>query len=200
MRRLLSHLRSQAVGYLALFVALCGTAYAVSLPPNSVGTKELKNGSVTAKKIAKDAVTSSRVKDGTLQAKDFAPGVLLKGATGATGPAGPAGGADTEILWAVVKAGDGVKAPVLARGHHALSVNRLGKGGEEVTFDRDVSQCAYSVTSGGSEPLYSAGISGPLFITVNPKFSADTVLVTTGDKPSGSVEAIDIDFHLIVAC
>lgn len=186
---------------MALFVALCGTAYAVNnLPPNSVGTKELKSHAVTTKKIAKDAVTSSRVKDATLQANDFAPGVLLKGATGATGPAGPAGGADTEILWAVVKAGDGVKAPVLVRGRHALSVNRLGQGSEEVTFDRDVSQCAYAVTEGGAQPIYSAGINQPQFITVNPKFASDTVLVTSGDKPSGSVEAVDADFHLIVAC
>jgi hypothetical protein len=202
-RRLLSHLRSNAVGYLALFVALGGTAYAVNLPANSVGTKQLKNEAVTTKKVKDDAITTGKVKDGSLQAQDFAAGALPKGPTGATGPSGvtgPSGGADTSILWAVVKAGDGVKEPELVRGHHALSVTRLGPGGEEVKFDRDVSECAYVVTEGGGAPLYSAGIGQPQYITVNPKFASDTVLVTTGDKPSGSVEAVDANFHLIVAC
>jgi hypothetical protein len=113
---------------------------------------------------------------------------------------GPSGGADTSVLWAVVKAGNGVKEPELVRGHHALSVTRLGPGAEEVKFDRDVSECAYVVTEGGGAPIYSAGVGQPQYITVNPKFASDTVLVTTGDKPSGSVEAVDADFHLIVAC
>jgi hypothetical protein len=46
------HLRGNLVGYIALFVALSGTAYAaVNLPKNSVGTNQLKNGAVTLKKI-----------------------------------------------------------------------------------------------------------------------------------------------------
>ena len=41
------------VSLLALFVALGGTGYAAfSLPTNSVGTKQLKNGAVTSKKVA----------------------------------------------------------------------------------------------------------------------------------------------------
>jgi hypothetical protein len=205
-RRLLSHLRSQAVGYLALLVALGGTAYAATLPANSVGTKQLKNESVTTKKVKDDAITTGKVKDATLQAQDFAVGALPKGPTGATGATGPSGvtgssgGADTSILWAVVKAGDGVKEPELVRGHHALSVTRLGPGSEEVKFDRDVSGCAYAATQGGGAPIYSAGIGQPQYLTVNSTFASDTVLVTTGDKPSGSVEAVDANFHLIVAC
>jgi hypothetical protein len=49
---MLQHLRTNFVGYLALFVALSGTAYAASsLPKNSVGTKQIKNRAVTAAKI-----------------------------------------------------------------------------------------------------------------------------------------------------
>jgi hypothetical protein len=52
MNRLLSHLRANIVAYLALFVALGGTSYAaVRLPADSVGTKQLKNGSVTPIKL-----------------------------------------------------------------------------------------------------------------------------------------------------
>jgi hypothetical protein len=51
----------------ALFVALGGTSYAAfTLPKNSVGTKQLKNGAVTNKKLANGAVTASKVKNGSL--------------------------------------------------------------------------------------------------------------------------------------
>ena len=72
------HLRSNAVAYLALFVALGGTSYAaVQLPKDSVKSKQVKNRS--------------------LKAVDFKKGVLKPGpkgkagATGATGAAGAAG-------------------------------------------------------------------------------------------------------------
>ena len=50
--RLLTHLRGNAVAYVALFVALGGTSYAATaLPRGSVGTRQLRNGSVTPKKL-----------------------------------------------------------------------------------------------------------------------------------------------------
>jgi hypothetical protein len=51
---------------IALFVALGGGAYALNLPKHSVGTKQLKAKSVTAPKIAKDAVTGAAVKESSL--------------------------------------------------------------------------------------------------------------------------------------
>ena len=67
---------------LALFVALGGSAYAAGvLPLNSVGTAQLKAGSVT----------SGKVKDRTLKAVDLARNQLKAGPKGDTGPAGPAG-------------------------------------------------------------------------------------------------------------
>ena len=73
---------STVIAAIALLVALGGTAYAAGvLPANSVGTAQLK----------KDAVVSSKVKNGSLVAADFKPGQLPRGAPGAAGPAGPAG-------------------------------------------------------------------------------------------------------------
>jgi hypothetical protein len=73
------------VALLALVIALGGAGYAaVSLPRNSVGTTQLKAS----------AVTSAKVKDYSLLAKDFRKGQLPRGedgATGATGPTGPPG-------------------------------------------------------------------------------------------------------------
>jgi hypothetical protein len=70
--RILTHVRSNVIGYLALFTTLGGVGYAATaLPKNSVGTKQVRNGS--------------------LLAKDFKAGQLPAGATGATGPQGPQG-------------------------------------------------------------------------------------------------------------
>jgi hypothetical protein len=50
------------VAIVALVVALGGTSYAAfSLPKNSVGTKQLKNGAVTTNKIKNGAVTGSKM-------------------------------------------------------------------------------------------------------------------------------------------
>ncbi len=83
--RSLLHRRPSATAVIAvtaLVVALGGTGYAATvLPANSVGTVQLK----------KNAVTSTKVKNGSLLKADFAAGQLAAGATGATGPTGPAG-------------------------------------------------------------------------------------------------------------
>jgi hypothetical protein len=55
--KLLNHFKHNVVGYLALFVALGGTSYAaVNLPAGSVGTRQLRTGAVTNKKLAKGSV------------------------------------------------------------------------------------------------------------------------------------------------
>lgn len=52
-RRLIQHVRANAIAYLALFVALAGTSYAVeSLPANSVGARQIRNHSITPDKLA----------------------------------------------------------------------------------------------------------------------------------------------------
>jgi hypothetical protein len=87
--RLLSHLTyANVVSTVCLFVVLGGTAYAaVTLPANSVGREQLKA----------NAVSSSKVQDGSLLRKDFKAGQLpagprgAVGQTGATGPAGASG-------------------------------------------------------------------------------------------------------------
>jgi hypothetical protein len=64
------------VATVALFVALGGTSYAAL---------QLSKGEVKRRHIARDAVTSPKVKDGSLLAKDFRGGELP------AGPQGPAG-------------------------------------------------------------------------------------------------------------
>lgn len=76
------HLARNAVSYLALFVAMGGTSYAAfSLPANSVASRQIRA----------NAVSSAKVKDRSLLARDFAKGQLPRGAAGPTGPAGQRG-------------------------------------------------------------------------------------------------------------
>ena len=60
------HLRGNAVAYAALFIALGGTAYAASLPANSVGTRQLQDRAVTGQKVAKDTLAGFNIKESTL--------------------------------------------------------------------------------------------------------------------------------------
>ncbi len=106
MRGRFSRLRltpATVISAIAVFFALGGIGYAAA----TIGTSDIKNGAVTAKKLHKKAVTTKKIKNGAVNSKKVkdnslkcldvrftcpptgAPGP--RGATGATGPRGPAG-------------------------------------------------------------------------------------------------------------
>src|ERR1044072_4313803 len=68
---LIRYLRQHHLGLIAVFIAATGTAYAGAVPRNSVGTKQVRNGS--------------------LLGKDFKEGVLPRSLSGVEGPRGPEG-------------------------------------------------------------------------------------------------------------
>jgi Collagen triple helix repeat (20 copies) len=106
----------------AVFLVLGGGAYAATaIPPNSVGTRQLKNNSVTG----------AKVKDGSLLAKDFGTGQLPAGAQGPAGAAGPRG--ETGATGATGPEGDA--GPTGARGEVGDEGPRglTGAPGEEGT-------------------------------------------------------------------
>ena len=92
MRKRLKHTRPNhavVVAYLALFVALGGSAYAFHLGKNSVGPKQLKKNAVTTAKVKNEAITAGKVKKATLT------GTQVKASTLGTVPnASHAGSAD----------------------------------------------------------------------------------------------------------
>ena len=87
MHRLRPHLTyANVVSTLCLFILLGGVGYAAAtLPANSVGTKQLK----------RSAVTSAKIKNGTISRSDLSQGVRVAldraGVPGPVGPTGPAG-------------------------------------------------------------------------------------------------------------
>jgi hypothetical protein len=106
---------AMVVAFIALFVAIGGSSYAVTrLPAKSVGTKQLRKGAVKATNLANGAVTGAKVKNGSLTAADIRvaslAGITAANATNATNAthAGAAGALDRVTY---VSQGGSVPAP-----------------------------------------------------------------------------------------
>jgi hypothetical protein len=69
------HLRGNVVGYVALFVALSGTAVAIP-GHNNVKSKNIATGAVKSKAIAKGAVKSSKLANSAVGNQAIAPGAI----------------------------------------------------------------------------------------------------------------------------
>jgi len=90
----------------ALFIALGGSAYAVTeLPKNSVGTKQLKDSAVTTKKVTNGAVTGAKIKLSTLGTVPNASSANNARSLGGLRPSA----FQQRVRWAIVK-GDGTIA------------------------------------------------------------------------------------------
>src|SRR3954451_12012039 len=92
----------------AVFIALGGTSYALTLPRNSVGSRELKSRSVGASELKTGAVTSRDVKNHGMRLADISP-ATRKALRGTAGPPGPPGTSPVRYF-AAVNSGGGVAA------------------------------------------------------------------------------------------
>jgi hypothetical protein len=140
---------AMVVACTALLIALGGTGYAaLRLPPNSVTTVQVKNGS--------------------LLAKDFKRGQLPRGIAGPVGPAGPAGpqgpagpsGAGASLKWALVRADGGIAAQ---SGGITLAA-KPGTGAYLLNFGAAVTGHPILVSNGNANDLSDqrgAGTAGP---------------------------------------
>lgn len=83
-----SHVRANAVAYVALFFALAGSAVAVSsVERNSVGSRALKRDAVRSKHVDDGRLKGKDLKDATVESRDIDPDALAD----LEGPAGPPG-------------------------------------------------------------------------------------------------------------
>ncbi len=89
--RLLHHIRHNVVAYIALFIALGGSSYAVvNLPANSVGPRQLRNHTITPVKLDPKSIAGSvrawvDVDGGSRRACGWAVKQRGQGATTSTG-------------------------------------------------------------------------------------------------------------------
>ena len=149
---------------LALIVALGGTSYAaVSFPSNSIGTSQLQA----------NAVTSGKVKNGSLLSRDFKSGQLPKGATGAKGATGGTGASGAT----------GAAGVAGAKGD-------MGDAGSAVAFGKVASDGTIDLTK--SKSIVQANVTRPSTghycfsgVTFTPLNVVANVLISNGGAAPG---------------
>jgi hypothetical protein len=122
MRRIRDKLTyANVISSIALFIALGGTSYALTLPHNSVGAAQIRS----------KAVGPTEIRTGAVRSRES-----LRGRTGPTGPAGPPGPTYTA---AVTGLGEKVRGS---------SIGATGRGLNEslVAFSRNVDDCVSTAT------------------------------------------------------
>ena len=153
-KRIGTYLRRHHVALLALFLAVGGTSYAAAkLPTNSVATKQIKNGQVKSADLGKSSITSPKVKDGSLLARDFAFGQLPAGPAGPQGEQGKSGldGAPATKLFVSSDESGNVRASSGLTTEGQVSVT---PGTYVMQFDRDVTKCARVATIDGGQAAF----------------------------------------------
>jgi hypothetical protein len=184
------------VALLALFVALGGTSYAaLKLPKGSVGAKQLK----------KNSVTSPKVKPGSLLLSDFkrSQRLALRGPQGPQGLQGPQGtqglqgpaGLPATKLWAKVSSA----TPSIVRNSGATGLEgpaAIGLTGVyRIAFDQNISNClsvaSISTADGGQPPAGQIG-------TNNSAANPNAIVVATYNAAGTAVNTQD--FTVAVFC
>jgi hypothetical protein len=129
------------VSTLCLFILLGGSAVAaVKLSRNSVRSTHIKNGQVRKADLGRGAVDSSRVKDSSLLAQDFAPGQLTpgpkgdRGETGERGPQGEAGPGASKLVLDRAATPDNFTPETFATVGPWEFMSRCGLIGDDVEF------------------------------------------------------------------
>jgi hypothetical protein len=153
-----SHVRRNVVGYIALFVALGGTSYAATGgnfilgQPNSASSTTSLSAPVAGKKALQLTNTSTGAGAtglGLSVASGHPPFTVNSGTKVTNLNADRLDGLDSsaflsssDVKWAQVEP-DGT----LDAHSGVTAVNHLGTGSYDVSFDQDVSGCAYSATA-----------------------------------------------------
>jgi len=145
LRKTASYINRHHLALLALFVALGGTSFAASnalLPRNSVGAKQVINGSLQTNDLSNKARNALRGNRG-LRGPAGAQGA--QGSTGATGPQGLQGapGQPATKLFVALDAGG-----TLTKNSGATSAARASAGVYRVDFNANITNCVYLATGG----------------------------------------------------
>ena len=167
MKRLLRHRPSPAIviACLALAIALSGTSYAAVaklLPKNSVGSRQVINGSLQKADLSKKAVAALKGNRGPqgVQGPQGAQGAT--GSQGATGPQGIKGAPAVASVTTLIDDSDGTGVSVAAGATFTASIScnpgEIATGGGGVSgFGGDPNQPLAFVTIAASRPTPGSG-------------------------------------------
>jgi hypothetical protein len=166
----------------AMFVALGGTSYALTLPRNSVGPSQLKSDSVGRSEIRRSAVRSGEIRDRSLRLRDISPAAR----SALRGKQGPPG---ISFFQSVNSIGQ-------PRGGNAVSIRSAGEASRLIEFGRSVAGCAATatLTEIPGEPNPTTWTTG----RVTAQQSGDGRLLVRTFDASGT--PTQYPFNLIVAC
>ena len=96
--KLVGYVRRHHLALVALFFALGGSAYAATtLPPGSVGTKQIRGYAVTLAKISIGARSALRGRQGPQGARGLQGAQGVQGSTGSQGAPGPTASASNTV-------------------------------------------------------------------------------------------------------
>jgi hypothetical protein len=190
LRRTASYIQRHHLALFALvFVTFGGTAFAAGnalLPRNSVGTKQVINGSLQTNDLSKTARTALKGNRG-LRGPAGAQGAQgAPGATGAQGVQGVPGQSATKLF--VALAADGT----LTKNSGATSATRPSTGVYRISFNTDITNCVYLGTAGQD----AGGVSGDYNLFTS-RTNTSTVNVAIFD---GANDPVDQPFYLAVFC
>jgi hypothetical protein len=212
MPKIFAALRGQAIAITALCIALGGTSYAaIKLPKKSVGTAQLKS----------NAVTSSKVRNGSLQRGDFKTGQVPAGSRGPTGPTGPRGatgaqGPMGDAPGAAFSAVDNttINSPSGTGFFRVLTLSAVPAGRYVITakasLDSDASvteQVTCRLTAGAATDESNEGLGvesanddyGTPSLQLATTLAAPTDVTLDCNNPSGTASDPDVTFRSIVA-
>ena len=187
-----SYINRHHLALFALFFALGGTSFAAGnalLPGNSVGTKQVINGSLQRNDLSKTALSALKGNTGLRGPVGPAGAQGAQGAQGATGAQGVQGapGQSATKLFVALDA-DGT----LTKNSGATLASHTVTGVYRITFNTDITNCVYLATAGQD----AGGVSGDYNIFTSRTLT-NTVNVVIFD---GSNNDIDLPFSLAVFC
>ena len=184
-----SYINRHHLAMFALFFALGGTSFAAGnalLPGNSVGTKQVINGSLQTNDLSKTARSALK---GNRGLRGLAGAQGAQGATGATGAQGVQGvpGQSATKLFVALDA-DGT----LTKNSGATLATKAGTGVYRIAFNTDITNCVYL----GSAGQDAGGVSGDYNLFTS-RTNTSTVNVEIFDETN---TLIDLPFNLAVFC
>ena len=183
------YIKRHHLALLALFFALGGTSFAAGnrlLPGNSVGTRQVINGSLQTSDLSKTARNALKGNRG-LRGPAGARGA--RGATGTSGAQGLQGspGQSATKLFVALDAGG-----TLTKNNGATSATRASAGVYRITFNANITNCVY-LSTGGQD-------AGGLFEDYHlytSRTGTNTVNVQIFDEKNNP---LDRSFYLAVFC